>query len=362
MSSLDLSGLDKFSALLKDPKAPTAADGRPLELALDAIDEDPGQPRKHFDEAALTELAKSIRARGVKTPISVRPAIQEGRYIINHGTRRYRASALAGVDTIPAFIDSDHSNIDQLAENIQREALSTREIIDGIGQLLAAGKKQAAIAKELGKSPAWVSKFAKLQNLPDDLAEAVATSRCKDSDALVILLQCREQDADATRKLLNGDGIITKLDAERLRAKLQHATRGDAPSGSEAFVAPAGENLAPGNGDGASSESQIGPTDEDTESKASGRQNSIDVIPKVQDLNLQEGRGNDREVEVSAETKPAKNRKPRIQVKVGRREGVLLLSKPSAYGLAWVKYEDSSEEEVNANRVKLVAVVDAKTG
>ena len=98
-----------------------------LELDLSLIDEDPDQPRTEFDPITLQELADTIRLRGVKTPISVHPNPEsEGRFIINHGARRFRASLLAKKKTIPAFIDTDYSKVDQMIENLQRDSLSQR--------------------------------------------------------------------------------------------------------------------------------------------------------------------------------------------------------------------------------------------
>ena len=88
-------------------------------MALDLIEEDPNQPRNEFDPVTLQELADTIRLRGVKTPISVHPNLQkDGYFIINHGARRFRASILAGKESIPAFIDSDYTQSDQLIENL----------------------------------------------------------------------------------------------------------------------------------------------------------------------------------------------------------------------------------------------------
>ncbi|WP_407290548.1 ParB/RepB/Spo0J family partition protein [Klebsiella quasipneumoniae] len=94
-------------------------------LDVDAIDPDPEQPRvsrttEGFSEESIKELADTIKARGVKMPVSVRQnPEQAGRYIINHGERRWRASKVAGKKQIPAFIDNDYSDDDQVV-NIQR--------------------------------------------------------------------------------------------------------------------------------------------------------------------------------------------------------------------------------------------------
>jgi len=79
----------------------------------------------------MAQLAASIELRGVKTPISVRdnPATP-GRYLINHGARRFRAARRAGKTAIPGFIDNDHLEADQIVENLQRDELAAREIAD----------------------------------------------------------------------------------------------------------------------------------------------------------------------------------------------------------------------------------------
>ena len=91
------------------------ASGVPLMLSIDSIDEDAEQPRHEFDTNALQELADTIRERGVRQPISVRPNLQQsGRWILNFGARRLRAARLAGLTTIPAFIDTTADNYDQV--------------------------------------------------------------------------------------------------------------------------------------------------------------------------------------------------------------------------------------------------------
>lgn len=139
-------------------------------ISIDLIDEDPNQPRTIFNDESLQELADTIRDRGVKSPISVRE-ISDGRYMINHGARRYRASKLAGKTTIPAFIDNDYTNIDQLIENIQRDNLSPMDIARFIESELNRGLKKIEIAKELGKSNSWVSERYALINLPECVRE-----------------------------------------------------------------------------------------------------------------------------------------------------------------------------------------------
>jgi ParB family chromosome partitioning protein len=174
---LGLDGLGDLSSLLDEPQAANAAPGGPQELPLDLIDEDPHQPRTAdnpgFSPESIAEIGETIKARGVKSPISVRENPDApGRYLINHGARRYRGSKWADKTTIPAFIDNDYNEADQVIENLQRNELTAREIADFIGRELAKGKKKSEIAKEIGKSPAFVTQHVTLLDLPEPIAEA----------------------------------------------------------------------------------------------------------------------------------------------------------------------------------------------
>ena len=144
-STLKIDQLGDISSLLNDP---VNTEGAYVEIALDLIDEDIKQPRKHFDEKSLQEMAETIKTRGVKSPISVRPGQIEGRYIINHGARRFRASKLAGRETIPAFVDNDYTMDDQVIENLQRDNLTAREIADFIGIKLSLGVARKIILQK----------------------------------------------------------------------------------------------------------------------------------------------------------------------------------------------------------------------
>jgi len=163
-------------------------------MELDSIIEDPNQPRKVYDPASLEELATTTKTRGVKTPISVRPnPDKSGTYIINHGARRYRASKIAGKKTIPAFIDHDYTEIDQVIENIQRDNLSSREVADFIGQQLSAGKKNNEIAVMIGKSKAYVSQHTTLLDLPPTISDLVNKGRINDLGGINELVKIYKQ-------------------------------------------------------------------------------------------------------------------------------------------------------------------------
>lgn len=385
MSNLDLSGLNNFSELLKSgsdaaAKASSAANnGKPLMLSVSVIDEDPDQPRREFDQEKLQDLADSIAARGVKTPISVRTHPSEtGRYIINHGARRYRASKMAGKSEVPAFVDDTHNDIDQLSENIQRDDLSVREVVDAIGRQLAAGKKQADIARELGKSRAWVSKYAALTELPDELSEVLATGQCKDASTLYEALQLWKQDQIAVLEMIIGaDGRqIVKADIETLRTTIRLAEReaqnkddqesqqNDLEGQQNDLTGEAGGEQEQSAGSG-QSDGQTDGTTQTGEALSQGNStpNSNGGSQEAGSGGLDDDGDDDPNMHRTIAPKkqeedPTKVKKPLIQVQVGRKLGVMLFNKACDFGNVWVQLENGDLREIEAGKVKLLGVID----
>jgi ParB family chromosome partitioning protein len=135
----------------------------------------PTQPRRHFDETALEELADSIRTLGLIQPITVR---KDGdKYLIISGERRWRAAQLAGVDTVPAYIrDVDDENLHAMAlvENIQRQDLNAIEIALGLQRLIdECGLTQDALAEKVGKRRSTIANYMRLLRLADPVQLAV---------------------------------------------------------------------------------------------------------------------------------------------------------------------------------------------
>lgn len=231
--------LDDLAAL--DEPSPTAS-GRPLLLPVADIDEDADQPRREFDANALQELSETIRERGVRQPISVRPNLQaSGRWVLNFGARRLRASKLAGLATIPAFIDTTADSYDQVIENEQREGLRPLELALFVQKRLALGDRQADIAKHLGKSRQWVTLATALIEAPDWLLQAYREERCRGMNELYELRRLHGQHADAVEAWVAGQREpITRDRLAELRAALtpqalpqqtlDHATNSDAPT------------------------------------------------------------------------------------------------------------------------------------
>jgi ParB family chromosome partitioning protein len=128
----------------------------------------PEQPRKHFDDASIDELAASIRERGVIQPVVVRRA-QDGRYELLAGERRWRASQRAGLAVIPAIVrDKDDPLETALIENLQREDLTPLEEAEALHGLAERhGYSHRELADILGKSRPYVSNVLSLLRLPD---------------------------------------------------------------------------------------------------------------------------------------------------------------------------------------------------
>ncbi len=130
------------------------------------------QPRHHFDEEALQELAESIRRNGVIQPVLVRP-IAENRYEIIAGERRWRASQLAGLTEIPVIIRSltDMEALEiALVENIQRKDLNPLEEAEGYQRLMDEfNYTQEVLASVIGKSRTHIANMVRLQKLPSEV-------------------------------------------------------------------------------------------------------------------------------------------------------------------------------------------------
>ena len=174
-------GLGKgLSALLGEaptsaPPAEALSRGGPREIEIGRIRPNPHQPRTHFDETAIDELADSIAERGVLQPILLR-ASGDGFEIVA-GERRWRAAQRAGLHAIPAIVrEIDDSATAELAliENIQREDLNAIEEAEGYRQLVNRyGHTQEAVAKIVHKSRSHVANLLRLLDLPEFVRQSL---------------------------------------------------------------------------------------------------------------------------------------------------------------------------------------------
>lgn len=213
--ALDLSFKD-----LADVAAGNSADGRPLKVALDLIDEDPDQPRREFSEDELQNLAASIRIEGILQPIVVRRSEQAGRFIIVMGARRYRAAKLAELDEAPVVLrdDAEANPYAQMVENIQRDDLKASEIARFIAERLEAGEKQTEIARRLGKPRDWVSRYGAVSKMPAFLQEMLATSSIR---AVYELYQAWRHEPKEVERAVEHGTAFTDVQAREFAATIR---------------------------------------------------------------------------------------------------------------------------------------------
>ena len=167
-----------------------SAESGPRALPIDLIGRNPQQPRKHFGEDELNELANSIRAHGVLQPILVRP-VGGGKYEIVAGERRWRAAQRAGLHAIPAVVrELDEVEVLEIAivENVQRTDLNPIEEAQGFQALIDRfGRTQMEIAEAVGKSRPHIANLLRLLALPEDLQAMVRDGRLSAGHARAIL-------------------------------------------------------------------------------------------------------------------------------------------------------------------------------
>lgn len=149
-------------------------------IPLDSIEANPFQPRKEFDEEALNELSQSIRQQGVITPITVRQ-MPDGKYQLIAGERRVRASQLAGLKEIPAYIRiaTDTQMMEMaLVENIQRENLNAMEIAFSYNALIEECQlTHEQLSEKVGKNRSTITNYLRLLNLPSETQLALSTEQ-----------------------------------------------------------------------------------------------------------------------------------------------------------------------------------------
>lgn len=160
-------------------------------LALDLVERGRFQPRRHFDEDKLRELADSIAAQGVVQPVVVRPASQAGHYELIAGERRWRAAQLAGLAEIPAVIrevDDQSAMAMGLIENIQRDDLNPLEEAQALHRLLEEFElTHQQIAQAVGKSRTTVTNLMRLLELNPDVKQHVEKGELEMGHARALL-------------------------------------------------------------------------------------------------------------------------------------------------------------------------------
>ncbi len=159
-------------------------------VAISDIETNPFQPRKEFDQTALEELAQSIREQGVITPITVR-RMPDGKYQLIAGERRFRASQLAGLKELPAYIRiaTDGQMMEMaLVENIQRENLNAMEIALSYNALIEECQlTHEQLSQRVGKDRSTITNYLRLLNLPAETQIALSSGQISMAHARALI-------------------------------------------------------------------------------------------------------------------------------------------------------------------------------
>lgn len=231
-----------LSALMGDVQADTAiavpVSGGALReglamLSIADIHPHPDQPRRHFDDAALDELAASIAAKGLVQPIVVRPAPDGSRgWQLVAGERRWRASQRAGLHQIPAIVrdldDRDTFTI-ALVENIQRQELSAIEEAEAYARLRdQLGHSQDIIGQMTGKSRSHIANILRLLDLPEAVRGMLAAGQLAMGHARALI---GHADAEGLARKVVAQGLsVRKVEALVRKAKRGAVLTGDSPA------------------------------------------------------------------------------------------------------------------------------------
>ena len=203
-----------------------------LEIDVNKIEPNPYQPRAEFSEELIAELAESIKVLGLIQPITVRET-SEGKYQIISGERRYRASRMAGLSTIPAYIKkTDNQGMLEMAivENIQRENLNSIEIAISFQRLMdECNLTQEAMSQRVGKKRATVANYLRLLKLPPVIQIAIRENKITMGHAKALLGLVEDKE-----KIKVTDTIIKRgLSVRETEALVQKMNNPSAEKGTE---------------------------------------------------------------------------------------------------------------------------------
>lgn len=310
--------------------------GEPIEIPLEDVEEDPDQPRQTFGEEAMQELADSIATHGVKVPISVhRHPKREGRFVINDGARRYRATHRAGLATVPAVVTDAFSLIEQIVVNKVRDDTPAKDKAQAFARLMKTkGWSQRELAQASRLSEAYVSQHMVLLNLPELLDELFESGRCTDVTLVNELLKAYKKGPDEVEAwLANESQEITRGSVKVLRSFL-------------------------GNRRAIQQERRLGEEEQEGQAEPAALDEDDDPDDDLQDD------------EASAPTPDNEEARTRSSEKIGRililgtyeRRAVRLITNRrwSAEGLCWARFEDSGEEaEIELARLRIKRFVEA---
>jgi ParB family chromosome partitioning protein len=194
------------------------ANGRPLQVAISLLYQDPDNPRTEFAEENVDDLAQDIRERGILQPIVVHPADAAGRYRIHFGALRLRAARKVGLRDVPIVVrDVVADPYAQVAENLKRHALSPIEIARFIKGRVDAGESNGTIAKRIGMNLTSVAHHLTLLELPPELDQAMQAGRCTSPRTLHELDRLHDDAPETVKALVASGTEITRTSVAALR-------------------------------------------------------------------------------------------------------------------------------------------------
>ena len=234
------------------PHAPLPPGQEITEIFLDLIDENPYQTRRTFDEAALQELAESIKESGLAQPVIVRPGVS-GRYVLVLGERRCRASKLAGKTTVPAIVrqlGNEQAAELTIIENLQRQDLNCLEQAQAFARLSREfSLTQEQIGKRVGASRESVANYMRLLKLPQGVLDLIDAGKLDFSQARVLLEAAVYLDSggleEMAREAVEKQWTVKDLNAQvnRLKNPLEEAPKAKEEKSVDPNVADAERQL-----------------------------------------------------------------------------------------------------------------------
>lgn len=220
------------SAAAKPLSAPRA-ESSINEIPVDSVEVNNYQPRNHFDEEALKELSESIKIQGIIQPITVRK-LSEGKYQLISGERRLRASKLAGLKNIPAYIRTanDQQMLEMaLIENIQRENLNPIEIAISYQRMISeCNLKQEELGDRVGKNRSTVTNYVRLLKLPPDVQVALRDNTISMGHARAIITLDAPEKQLYVLKEIQAKEMSVRAVEELVRQMQQGTTEKEAPA------------------------------------------------------------------------------------------------------------------------------------
>ena len=198
-------------------------------ISITDIQKNPYQPRKEFDGEKLDELAQSIKENGVIQPIIVRQSPVIG-YEILAGERRYRASLLAGLTSIPAVVkqlSNQEMMVQSIIENLQRENLNPIEEARAYESLVEKGFTHAEIANKMGKSRPYISNSIRLLSLPEQILSEVENGKLSQAHARSLVGLNKEQQDYFFQRIIEEDISVRKLEALLTEKKQKKQQKND---------------------------------------------------------------------------------------------------------------------------------------